>query len=114
MKQIGDQCPAFELPDQNGNIISSKDLIGKKILVIYFYPNHDLKSAYEFKNIPLNYLNLNSLENIFIESSLIIFKENDNSIEFSSDMILKINKFYIFFYLNFNFFFYRICDMASY
>jgi len=47
----------------------------------------------EFKNIPLNYLNLNSLENIFIESSLIIFKENDNSIEFSSDMILKINKF---------------------
>lgn len=38
MKQIGDQCPVFELPDQNGNIISSKDLIGKKILVIYFYP----------------------------------------------------------------------------
>ena len=41
MKQIGDQCPAFELPDQNGNIISSKDLIGKKILVIYFYPKDD-------------------------------------------------------------------------
>lgn len=38
MKQIGDQCPVFELPDQNGNIISSKALIGKKILVIYFYP----------------------------------------------------------------------------
>ena len=36
--QTGDKCPSFSLPDQNGNIISIDDLIGKKILVIYFYP----------------------------------------------------------------------------
>ena len=36
--QTGDIAPAFSLPDQNGNIISSADLAGKKI-VLYFYPN---------------------------------------------------------------------------
>lgn len=35
--QTGDIAPAFSLPDQNGNIISSADLAGKKI-VLYFYP----------------------------------------------------------------------------
>lgn len=35
--QTGDIAPAFSLPDQNGNIISSADFAGKKI-VLYFYP----------------------------------------------------------------------------
>ena len=35
--QTGDIAPAFSLPDQNGNIISSADLAGKKI-ILYFYP----------------------------------------------------------------------------
>ena len=35
--QTGDIAPAFSLPDQNGNMISSADFTGKKI-VLYFYP----------------------------------------------------------------------------
>lgn len=37
MIQIGDKMPDFEVMDQNGNIVKSTDLRGKKT-VIYFYP----------------------------------------------------------------------------
>lgn len=37
MIKIGDRIPDFEVLDQNGNVVSSKDLIGKKT-VVYFYP----------------------------------------------------------------------------
>lgn len=38
---IGDFCPYFELPDQHGNLFSSKEWIGKKKLVIFFYPKDE-------------------------------------------------------------------------
>jgi len=37
MLQIGDKMPEFDVVDQDGNKVSSKDLIGKKT-IIYFYP----------------------------------------------------------------------------
>lgn len=37
MIQIGDKMPQFEVIDNNNNIVSSNDLIGKKT-IIYFYP----------------------------------------------------------------------------
>ena len=37
MLKIGDRMPDFEVVDQDGNKVSSKDLIGKKT-IIYFYP----------------------------------------------------------------------------
>lgn len=37
MLKIGDKMPDFEVVDQDGNQIGSKDLLGKKT-VIYFYP----------------------------------------------------------------------------
>ncbi len=37
MLKIGDKMPHFEVEDQNGNIVKSEDLVGKKT-VIYFYP----------------------------------------------------------------------------
>ena len=33
--------PVFSLPDQNGTMFHIKDVIGKKNLVIYFYPKDD-------------------------------------------------------------------------
>ncbi|MEE0235570.1 MAG: thioredoxin-dependent thiol peroxidase [Bacteroidales bacterium] len=37
MLKIGDRMPDFEVVDQDGNKVSSKDLMGKKT-VVYFYP----------------------------------------------------------------------------
>ena len=37
MLNIGDRMPDFEVVDQDGNKVSSKDLIGRKT-VVYFYP----------------------------------------------------------------------------
>jgi peroxiredoxin Q/BCP len=37
MLKIGDKMPDFEVVDQDGNQVSSKDLVGKKT-VVYFYP----------------------------------------------------------------------------
>jgi len=36
--KIGDMVPQFSLPDQNGKIFDISSLIGKKKLVIFFYP----------------------------------------------------------------------------
>ena len=38
---VGDLCPSFSLLDQHGKTINSSNLIGKQILVIYFYPKDD-------------------------------------------------------------------------
>ncbi len=34
----GDLAPDFELPDQDGRMVSSKEFRGKKALALYFYP----------------------------------------------------------------------------
>ncbi|HNU35644.1 MAG TPA: peroxiredoxin [Methanomassiliicoccales archaeon] len=36
--QEGDTAPDFDLPDQDGKMVSSRDIRGKKALVLYFYP----------------------------------------------------------------------------
>lgn len=40
MLKIGDKMPEFELLNQDGEMVSSKDFKGKKVL-IYFYPKDD-------------------------------------------------------------------------
>ena len=39
--KIGDLCPHFELTDQRGKSFKSSDWIGKKKLVIFFYPKDE-------------------------------------------------------------------------
>jgi peroxiredoxin Q/BCP len=39
--KIGSNIPTFTLPDQNGNLFDIKSVLGKKNLVIYFYPKDD-------------------------------------------------------------------------
>jgi peroxiredoxin Q/BCP len=38
MPKVGDTAPAFQGTDQNGNTVKSSDVIGKKIVLLYFYP----------------------------------------------------------------------------
>ena len=39
--EIGSNVPGFTLPDQNGNLFDINTVLGKKNLVIYFYPKDD-------------------------------------------------------------------------
>jgi peroxiredoxin Q/BCP len=39
--QIGTKIPEFSLPDQTGKLFDIKEVLGKKFLVIYFYPKDD-------------------------------------------------------------------------
>jgi thioredoxin-dependent peroxiredoxin len=36
--KVGDQAPDFSLPNQSGGIVNLRDFVGKKIVVLYFYP----------------------------------------------------------------------------
>lgn len=52
--EVGDQIPMFSLKDQDGKEFSVKDHVGKKKLVIYFYPKDDTpgctKEACKFRD----------------------------------------------------------------
>jgi thioredoxin-dependent peroxiredoxin len=39
--EVGSLIPQFALPDQNGNLFDINSVLGKKNLVIYFYPKDD-------------------------------------------------------------------------
>jgi thioredoxin-dependent peroxiredoxin len=39
--KVGNRIPTFTLPDQNGNLFDINSVLGKKNLVIYFYPKDD-------------------------------------------------------------------------
>jgi len=38
---IGSLVPSFKMPDQNGNLFNINSVLGKKNIVIYFYPKDD-------------------------------------------------------------------------
>jgi peroxiredoxin Q/BCP len=39
--KVGDTAPDFSLPSQSGAMVSLKDFVGKKVVVLYFYPKDD-------------------------------------------------------------------------
>lgn len=39
--KVGDQAPDFEAPTSDGTLVGLKDFIGKKTVVLYFYPKDD-------------------------------------------------------------------------
>jgi peroxiredoxin Q/BCP len=38
MPKVGDTAPAFQGTDQDGKTVNSSDIVGKKIVLLYFYP----------------------------------------------------------------------------
>lgn len=45
MPRAGDVAPAFQGVDQTGHLVKSSDLIGKKIVLLYFYPKDGTKGC---------------------------------------------------------------------
>lgn len=60
--KIGDSCPLFSLPDSQGRAIDMQEFIGKKILVLFFYPKDDTpgctKEACAFRDAYADFLDL--------------------------------------------------------
>jgi len=60
--KIGDNCPLFSLPDSQGRAIDMQEFIGKKILVLFFYPKDDTpgctKEACAFRDAYADFLDL--------------------------------------------------------
>jgi thioredoxin-dependent peroxiredoxin len=77
MKSIGkdDKIPTFSLPDQNGVIFNATELIGKKKMVIFFYPKDDspgcTKEACYFRD----------LYEVFSEADAVIIGISGQSVE---------------------------------
>lgn len=44
--QVGDYAPVFRLKDQSGTLVDMADLIGKKPVVVYFYPKDDTPGCF--------------------------------------------------------------------
>ena len=57
MLELGTKAPAFELPDQNGEMHRLSDYLGKKV-ILYFYPKDNTagctKQACGFPSVILN------------------------------------------------------------
>jgi thioredoxin-dependent peroxiredoxin len=62
--KVGDTVPEFTAKDQNGNLFNSADVIGKKGVVLYFYPKDDTPGctaqACSFRDQYEDFLSLNT------------------------------------------------------
>lgn len=43
--QVGDKAPDFTLPDQSGTPVTLSDYLGKKVVVLYFYPKDNTRGC---------------------------------------------------------------------
>lgn len=63
--QIGDKVPSFTLKDQHGNDFNINDHIGKKKMVIYFYPKDEsgvcTKEACSFRDSFADFTDANAI-----------------------------------------------------
>lgn len=64
MLKIGELAPNFSLPNQNGEMVSLNDFLGKNV-VLYFYPKDSTsgctKQALGFKDLYQEYMNKNTV-----------------------------------------------------
>lgn len=61
---IGDKIPLFKLPDQNGNEFDIQTVLGKKSVVLFFYPKDDTpgctREACYFRDMYEDFLDANA------------------------------------------------------
>ncbi|MBP1674468.1 MAG: peroxiredoxin, partial [Bacteroidetes bacterium] len=81
--KIGDYIPSFSLKDQNGNLFDINTYLGKKKLVIFFYPQDGslncTREACYFRDI----------SEIFDEADAIIIGISSQSVESHKDFAEK-------------------------
>jgi peroxiredoxin Q/BCP len=86
--EVGSRIPDFKLPDQNGKIFDIHSVLGKKNLVIYFYPKDGTTGC--------------TTEACTFRDNIIAFKKmNATVIGISGDNVTRHKKFAKKFHLNF-------------
>ena len=62
---IGDPCPIFELPNQDGELVKIESLLGNQNIVVYFYPKDDTPGctveACSFRDANQEFLDLGAI-----------------------------------------------------
>ncbi|MFO7756357.1 MAG: peroxiredoxin [Bacteroidota bacterium] len=83
--QVGDRVPEFSLKDQEGNFFDIRKYLGKKILVIYFYPKDGslscTRQACYFRD----------LSDVFEETGTMVIGISQQSVE-SHKQFTEVNK----------------------
>jgi thioredoxin-dependent peroxiredoxin len=81
--EVGSVIPQFTLPDQNGDLFSVNSVLGRKNLVIYFYPKDDspgcTKEACSFRD----------KFDVFNEADALIIGISGQSVESHKEFALK-------------------------
>ena len=78
---IGDMIPEFSLPDQDGIIFNISDILGKKKLVIFFYPKDGslncTREASYFRD----------LNDVFIDNDALVIGISGQSVESHKEFV---------------------------
>lgn len=79
--KVGDMIPEFSLPDQDGNIFDIRNVLGKRKLVVFFYPQDGslscTREACYFRD----------LNDIFIENDAVVIGISGQSIESHKEFV---------------------------
>lgn len=81
--KIGSTIPSFTLPDQNGNIFDINNVVGKKNLVIYFYPKD------ESQGCTAQACSFRDQYDVFSEADAVIIGISGQSVESHKQFALK-------------------------
>ena len=81
--KVGSTIPAFTLPDQNGNPFDIHSLIGKKNMVIYFYPKDDSPGC------TAQACSFQDQYEVFKEADAVVIGISGQSVESHKDFALK-------------------------
>jgi cytochrome oxidase Cu insertion factor (SCO1/SenC/PrrC family) len=53
--EVGSKAPDFALPSQSGELVSFRDFLGEKPIVLFFYPKDDWACPVSTDCLPLSY-----------------------------------------------------------
>ena len=79
------QAPAFSVKDETGNVVNSSDFIGKKNIVLYFYPKDDTPGCTIEANQFTQHINA------FSDLDTVVFGVSKDSCESHVDFINKFD-----------------------
>ena len=93
---IGDPCPIFELPNQDGELVKIQSLLGNQNIVVYFYPKDDTPGctveACSFRDANQEFLDLGAIVIGISSDSVSAHKKFSNKHQLNFNLLADQNK----------------------